>query len=133
MPAIAHSPYATSAPVAASRIQSSRRTMDAAATASRGLLRPRALVSTASITLRRHPHLNRMSLEVRLEDLERGGRRRSAAVTAVLDQRTDRDRRRVCRRGPTPPRLIELAGGAGVAPALLWRSAPSVDPNWGGA
>src|SRR2546423_1055260 len=96
--------------------------MDAAATASRGLLRPRALVSTASITLRRHPHLNRMSLEVRLEDLERCGSRRRATVTAVLDQRTDRDRRRVCGRVPAPPGLVELAGEAGDARALLGRA-----------
>src|SRR5438876_7090281 len=131
MPAIAHSPYATSAPVAASRIQSSRRTMDAAATASsRRLLRPPALVSTASITLRRHPHLNRMSLEVRLEDLERRGRRRRAAVTAVLDQRTDRDRRRVCGCVPTPPGLIELAGETGDARALLGRSGLAGDGLW---
>src|SRR4051812_25439669 len=130
MPAIAHSPYATSAPVAASRIQSSRRTIDAAATASRGLLRPRALVSTASITLRRHPHLNRMSLEVRLEDLECSRRRGGAPVTAVLDQGTDRDRRRVCGRVPAPPGLVELAGEAGDARALLSRPGLTGNGDW---
>src|SRR5512133_3338085 len=134
MPAIAHSPYATSAPVAASRIQSRRRTTDAAAIASsRRLRRPRALVSTASITLRRHPDLGWMHLEVRLEDLEGCRRRGGAAVTAVLDQGADCDRRRVCRRIPAPPRLIELPGEAGDARALLSGPGLAGDRNREGA
>src|SRR2546425_8282777 len=110
MPAIAHSPYAARARVAASRIQSTRRTIDAAATASSRRLRsPRALVSTASITLRRHTDLGWMHLEVRLEDLERCGRRGGAAVAPVLDQGADGDRRRVRGRVAAPPGLVELS------------------------
>src|SRR5439155_17648084 len=107
MPAIAHSPYATSAPVAASRIQSRRRTMDAAATASSRRLRsPRALVSTASITLRRHNDLGWMHLEVLLEDLERCWRRDGSAMAAVLVQGADRDRRGVCGIITEPPGIL---------------------------
>src|SRR5205809_7059971 len=122
MPAIAHSPKATSAPVAASRIQARRRTTDAAATASsRRLRRPRALVSTASITLRRHPDLGWMHLEVRLEDLECCRRRGGSAVTAVLDQGANGDRRRIGGRVAAPPGLIEFPGDAGSARRLFVR------------
>src|SRR2546429_8090761 len=128
MPAIAQSPYPTSAPVAASRTQSRRRTIDAAATASsRRLRRPRVLVSTASITLRRHPDLGWMHLEVGLEDLECCGRRGGSAVTAVLDQGANGDRRRIGGAVAPPPRLIEVPregrGGRGPLrrPALAGR------------
>src|SRR6185437_11963511 len=128
MPEIAHSPYPTSAAVAASRIQSSRRTIDATATASSRRFRsPRALVSTASITLRRHPNLGWMHLEVRLEDLEGRGGGCGSAVAAVLDQGADRDRRRVGGRVPAPPGLIELPGEAGDALELLGRSSLACD------
>src|SRR5439155_23701253 len=88
----------------------------------RRLRRPRALVSTASITLRRYPDLGRMGLEVRLEDLERrrGGCR--AAVAAVLDQGADGDRRGVCGRIPAPLGLVHLPGEAWDAHALLGRT-----------
>src|SRR5438034_4368521 len=130
MPAIAQSPYPTSAPVAASRTQSRRRTTDAAATASSRRLRsPRALVSTASITLRRHPDLGWMHLEVRLEDLERCRRRGGSAMAAVLDQGADRDRRGVCGRIPAPPGLVELSGETRDARALLGRAGLAGDEN----
>src|SRR2546429_2790977 len=124
MPAIAQSPYPTSAPVAASRTQSRRRTIDAAATASsRRLRRPRVLVSTASITLRRHPDLGWMHLEVGLEDLECCGRRGGSAVTAVLDQGANGDRRRIGGGGAAPPRLLPVSPGIRGACALLRRHA----------
>src|SRR5204863_1335723 len=123
MPAIAHNPYATSAPVAASRIQSRRRTRDAAPTCSALLLRsPRALVSTASITLHRYRDLRWMRLEVRLEDLERRGSGGRAAVTAVLDHCADGDRRRIGGGIAAPPGLVELAREARDALVLLGRA-----------
>src|SRR5437016_656395 len=134
MPAIAQSPYPTSAPVAASRTQSRRRTTDAAATASsRRLRRPRVLVSTASITLRRHPDLGWMHLEVGLKNLECCGRCGGSAVTAVLDQGANGDRRRIGGRVAAPPGLIEFPGEAGDARALLGRPGLAGDRNREGA
>src|SRR6185503_12624166 len=87
----------------------------ASATRARGCRRPRSS---------RHLARAELSLEVLLEDLQRGRRGRVGAEAAVLDQRADDElRRRGALRRPVaaPPRLVELVGvrvllrGAGLA------------------
>ena len=86
-------------------------------------------VSTASIVISRVPSVRDVGgrdavlVEVRLEHLQRGGRRGGAAVAAVLDHGADDDRRVVGRPVAAPPRLVQLhlVRIAGQADQLLGR------------
>src|SRR3990170_2481075 len=114
MPAIAHRPYATSAPTAASSTQPSACSDESAAARASARARVRALREPATSITRHRPQNARLDPEERLEHLQRRGRSRLPAEAPVLDQRADDDVGVVHRSPAAPPRLVDQAPEIGV-------------------